>query len=196
MLITEAVTNTIISVAGILGTVVMGSIGLHFTARSRTSPNRQVLYTKQIELTLKIFRASGVAVNLTIMLSPESEHHDYAREELRAHVAELSQLSYEAAILFPVEAYVAFKKVPEALVDVVTEYDEGRDTTASFEALQVADTRWALMARSLIGADELSIESLQLHSKKNALDKLSNVDAEKQILQAVRAKINSSKSTE
>jgi hypothetical protein len=196
MSITEAATSTIISVAGIVGTVVVGSIGLYFTARSRTSPNRQVLYTKQIELTLKIFRTSGSAVNLTILLSPESEHHDYAREEFRTLVAELSQLSYEAAILFPVEVYVAFKRVSEALVDVVTEYDEGRYTTASFEALQVADTRWALMARSLIGADELSIESLQLHSKKNALERLGGVEAEKAIFQSVRAKVNSSKSVE
>jgi hypothetical protein len=82
MLIPEAVTNTIISVAGILGTVVMGSIGLYFTARSRTSPNRQVLFTKQIELALRIFRASGSAINLIVLLLPDSEHQDQARDDL------------------------------------------------------------------------------------------------------------------
>jgi hypothetical protein len=176
MLIPEAVTNTIISVAGILGTVVMGSIGLYFTARSRTSPNRQVLYTKQIELALKIFRASGNARNLITLLQ-ESKHQDHARHDLTELVSELAKLSYEAAILFPVELYVAFKRVSEAQTDILVEYDEGRDITAYRDALRTADAHWALMARQLIGVDELSTESLQLHSKKNALERLSSVEA-------------------
>lgn len=176
MYITEAVTNTIVSVAGILGTVVVGSVGLYFTARSRTSPNRQVLFTKQIELTLEIFRATGTAKNLTILLLPDSEHQDEARDDLSELVPELTKLSYEAAILFPVELYVAFKKVSETLTDIITEFDKGSDITASCNALKVADTQWALMARQLVGADELSIESLQLHSKKNALERLSSVE--------------------
>ena len=178
MPITEAVTNTIISVAGIVGTVVVGSVGLYFTARSRTSPNRQVLYSKQIELTLEIFRATGTAKNLTILLLPDSEHQDEARDDLSGLVPELTKLSYEAAILFPVELYVSFKKVSETLTDIITEFDEGRDITASRDALRVADTVWALMARQLIGADELSTESLQLHSKKDALERLSNAETE------------------
>ena len=93
-------------------------------------------------------------------------------------VPELTKLSYEAAILFPVELYVSFKKVSETLTDIITEFDEGRDITASRDALRVADTVWALMARQLIGADELSTESLQLHSKKDALERLSNAETE------------------
>ena len=176
MLITEAVTNTIISVAGILGTVVTASVGLYFTARSRTSSNRQVLFTKQIELALEIFRATGTATNLTILLLPDSEHQDEARDDLSELVPELTKLSYEAAILFPVELYVAFKKVSETLTDIITEFDKGRDITASRDALKVADTRWALMARQLIGADELSIENLQLHSRESELTRLASVE--------------------
>jgi hypothetical protein len=193
MLISEAVTNTIISVAGIAGTVIVGSIGLYFTARSRTSPNRQVLYTKQVELALKIFRTSGTAINLMVLLLPKSKHQDQARGDLSTLVVEFTQLSYEAAILFPVELYTAFKRVSESVMNVRIEYDEGRDITASLNDLQAADTRWALMARSLIGADELSIESLRLHSKKNELNELGSLETEIAILQRVRDKTGSSK---
>lgn len=176
MYITEVVTNTIISVTGILGTVIVGSVGLYFTARSRTSPNRQVLFTKQIELMLKIFRATGTAKNLTTLLRPDSEHQNKARDELIRLAAELMKLSYEAAILFPAELYVTFKKFSETLTDIITEFDKGRDIVASCDGLRIADTHFALMARQLIGADELSIESLQLHSKKNALEQLGRVE--------------------
>lgn len=196
MPLTEAATNTIISVAGILGTVIVGSIGLYFTARSRTSPHRQVLYTKQIELALKIFRASGAAINLIVLLMPESEHQDEARGDLRELVVEFTQLSYEAAVVFPTELYVAFKGVLRHLTDLVVEYDQGCDIAASLQALQVADTRWALMARSLIGVDELSIETLQLHSKKDELERLSGVDAEEALARLVLEKHNSSKPSE
>jgi hypothetical protein len=81
-------------------------------------------------------------------------------------------------------------------MNVLIEYDEGRDINASLEALQAADTGWALTARSLIGADELSIESLQLHSKKDELNKLGSVEMQKSILQLVRAKASSTKSPE
>ena len=195
MLIPEAVTNTIISIAGILGTVVVGSIGLYFTARSRTSPNRQVLYTKQTELALMIFRASGSAINLIVLLLPDSEHQDQARDDLSELVVEFTQMSYEAAILFPVELYVAFKRVSETITNVLLEYDEGRDITASLDALQAADTRWALMARQSIGVDELSAESLQLHSKKNALERFSSVETADAIRSLIgRARDSSSKS--
>lgn len=189
MFITEVVTNTIISVAGILGTVVVGSVGLYFTARSRTSPNRQVLFTKQIELTLEIFRATGTAKNLTILLLPDSKHQDVAKDDLSELIPELTRLCYEAAALFPVELYVAFKRVSEALTDILAEFDKGSDITASCNAMTVADTHWALMARQLIGADELSIESLQLHSKKNALERLSSVET----ADAIRIQLKKSK---
>ena len=109
--------------------------------------------------------------------SSKSKHQDYARDELTELVSELAKLSYEAAILFPVELYVAFKRVSEAQTDILVEYDEGRDITAYRDALRTADAHWALMARQLIGVDELSTESLQLHSKKNALERLSSVEA-------------------
>lgn len=137
-----------------------------------------MLFTKQIELALKIFRASGSANNLIVLLSSESEHQDEARDDLRELVPDLTQLSYEAAMLYPVEVYGSFKSVSEALVDVISAYDEGRDIKASVDALLVADVRWALMARALIGVDELSIESLKLHSKKSELTRLDSVEAD------------------
>lgn len=176
MLITEAVTNTIISIAGIFGTVVTASVGLYFTARSRTSPNRQVLFAKQIELALEIFRATGSARNFTILLLPDSEHQNEARDGLGELAPELTKLSYEAAILFPVELYVAFKQLSETLTDIITDFDEGRDIAASRDALKVADARWALMARQFIGADKLSIENLQLHSRESELTRLASVE--------------------
>jgi hypothetical protein len=176
MYIAEVVTNTIISVAGILGTVVTASVGLYFTARSRTLPHRQVLYTKQIELTLRIFQASGTAINLIVLLLPKSKHQDQARDDLREIIAELTQLSYEAAILFPVELYVAFKRVTETMTSIVIECDKGQNITASFDTLKVEDTRWALMARQFIGVDKLSIENLQLHSRESELTRLAGVE--------------------
>jgi hypothetical protein len=164
--------SLILGVAGMISTLLVAALGLYFTARARSAPMRQILYTRQLDLAQRFFRVFGRARVFAVLLTPEGQYRDRARVDLGALAKRLSILTDEAAALFPAELYVAVKKVSDAVISVVDDYDHGRETQGNLDLLSGQEAKAALMVRALLGVDELSDESIRLFSKSDNLTKL------------------------
>src|SRR5271165_2837759 len=108
--------SLILGGAALVSTAIVASLGLYFTARARTAPMRELLYSKQLDLAQRVFRAFGRAKVIAVLLNPACEHKERARVDMGGIVKRLSILTDEAAALFPTELYVAVKKVCDTLV--------------------------------------------------------------------------------
>jgi hypothetical protein len=106
------------------------------------------------------------------LLTPDSKYKDGARLDLGAIVKRLTVLTDEAAVLFPTELYIAVKQVSNEFTSLLVEFDEGRDTEAISGRVGARTAKAALIVRALLGIDELSVESIRLFSKKDALTRL------------------------
>ena len=167
----------ILGISGIMATLVSSSLGLYFTARARTAPLRNHLYSKQLDLVLQIILVIGrIRIYLPIILAPEpNEHREQALEDLRGKVSELSQLVDSAAALFPTELYAEINQLSHLIVNIMVDFDEGRDVAGFQEELGGHATKVALLARTYLGVDELSQESTALFVKRKDLQRVSNV---------------------
>jgi hypothetical protein len=72
---------------------------------------RDLLYTKQIDLAVRMFRAVGRARVFAVLLTPGSEYQAEARDDIRSITKRYSILCDEAAMLFPTELYVAIRGI-------------------------------------------------------------------------------------
>ncbi|MGO9147509.1 MAG: hypothetical protein ACLQDF_14185 [Desulfomonilia bacterium] len=52
----EKTITLIIGLAGIASTLIAGGLGSYFTARARSSPLRETLFSKQLELMTKVIK--------------------------------------------------------------------------------------------------------------------------------------------
>src|SRR6266702_3648472 len=96
----------ILGIGGLVSTLASAALGLYFTARARTAPMREVLFSRQLTLSERILRAFGRARVFATMLTADGEHAEQAREDIRVVVKRLSILTDEAAALLPTELYV------------------------------------------------------------------------------------------
>lgn len=165
----------ILGIAGMVSTIVVSALGLYFTARARVAPMRELLYSKQLDLAQRVFRTFGRARVFAVLLSVESKHQDQARGDIGRIVKRLSILTDEAVALFPTELYVVVKQASDTLTSLVVDYDEGRNTKTSSDRLRGQEAKAALMARTLLGIDELSDESIRLFSKSDNLSGLDEI---------------------
>ncbi len=162
----------VLGIAGLVSTLVSTGLGLYFTARARTAPMRDLLYTKQLDLAQHMLRALGRARVFAILLTPDGEYREQAREDMGRLAKRLSILTDEAAALFPTELYAGAKQVSDTLTSLLVEYDEKRDTKALLDQLVGQEAKAALMVRALLGIDELSEEGIRLFSKRDTLRRL------------------------
>jgi hypothetical protein len=168
--------NALVAVAGIVSTLTTACVGLYFTSRSRTAPMRDLLYTKQVELAVRMFRAVGRARVFAVLLAPDSEYQAKARDDIRSITKRYSILCDEAAMLFPTELYVAIKGIENVISTLISQYDDGEDIKPSLASLNSQTAKAALMVRVLFGVDELSSESIKLHSKHDQLASIAEME--------------------
>jgi hypothetical protein len=77
----------------------------------------------------------------------------------------------------PTELWIGVKDLDNWMVDFLVDYDKGEnlqdDVLIEYAAM---DLKVALLARALLGVDELSSESLRLFSAKDSLERISKIE--------------------
>jgi hypothetical protein len=164
----------VIGLAGIIATLLSSGLGLYYVALARRSPMRDLLYAKQLDLIVKILNTAGrIRVFTTILLGQDVQFKIEAREDLRIALKRLSRLSDDAAALLPTELFAEVRRLTDLAVDIAVKIDASHPAQLSEFDAQMAKT--ALMARALLGVDELSDESIALFAKRNSLERLSKI---------------------
>ncbi|MES0492053.1 MAG: hypothetical protein ABUK01_18845 [Leptospirales bacterium] len=176
----EANTVTLlIGLGGIIATLISSALGLYFTSKARSSTLREMLYSKQTDLIVSIMSIAGrIRVFTTILTDENSQHKIRAREDLGQCVKNLSEFAEKGAAILPTELWVEVKKLSDQTTSIAVEYDES-ETIKQEEIFRLIsiDTKTALLARSVLGVDELTEESLKIFSSKKSFERLANIEA-------------------
>jgi hypothetical protein len=182
-----ATQNFVLAIAGLAATLISSALGLYFTARARTAPLRELLYSKQIDVALRFTQLIGKVRTLgPIVLDPTTaQFREQAIDDLRVIVRELSELSDTAAALLPTELWVEVQQAKEVVVDFLVAYDEGGDVGWFPVKLAGHSTKTALLARVYLGVDELSDESARLFTRKRRLKAVAALDPQ-ELVESVR----------
>lgn len=158
-----------IAIVGLVATNITSAIGFYFAHKSQRSPLREQLYGKQLEILVE-FSTSALrlqqlanALRDSADLSADDLHAlDEAWDEVSSHLLEIVQ---RAGILLPTDLYSAMTayracchEFEEAIVKKV-------NVGKAFNDLGGAYGHIFMMSRELAGADNLSVESLNLHSR-------------------------------
>lgn len=173
-------TQTLIAgIVGVLATLVASGLGLYFTAKARTAPLRELLYTRQLDLSQEFLHLLGrVRVYAPLLLVSENQFKVRAREDLTGVVKRLSELTDQAAAILPVELYAEVLAVANLVVDFMSAYDHGSPRPDFPAHLAGRGAKAAAMVRTLLGVEELSEQSVSLFAKADALDRLAGISPE------------------
>jgi hypothetical protein len=170
----------IIGLAGIIGTVIASSLGLYFTAKSRSAPLRELLYAKQIELiTQMIHKQARFRVYATILSSGDPGFKDIARDDIGDCFKEYSETTEKAAALLPTELWVEIKRLETLMSELIDNYDKSAIINEeSLLKLAGMDAKVALVSRVVLGVDELTEESLKLFSSTKGFERVAKIEPE------------------
>lgn len=168
----------IIGLAGIIATLIASGAGLYFTAKARSSPLRETLFSKQVELLSRIVhKQSRFRVYATILHGNDDTHKERAREDIAECFREFSELQEEAAAVLPTEVWVEIKKLCDDMSNILGKYDEkGGIEGANFKNLVARMTKVALVTRVVLGIDELTGESLSLFTASKDYERIANME--------------------
>ena len=165
----------VLGISGIASTLIVSGLGLYFTARARTVPLRQTLYTKQIELLLDISRTIGrIRIFATLILDSEATYKDRALDDLAGKIPHFSELVDAAAVLLPTELWVEIKRFDDLIANFLALIREDEDVSSFHESIVGGAAKILLLTRSYLGADELSEENAFLFTDRRSLTNLAN----------------------
>lgn len=164
----QSTVTLVVGLAGIASTLIVSAMGLYYTAKSRAAPLRQSLFSKQIEMAVEIvYLQSRVRVFATILSSEEGPHLEDARRDIGGHYRQFAEAQEKAAVLLPVEFWVEVKGLSDEMSDAIREFDsQGIIEQGRMKTLIARMTKVALLARVVIGADELTEQSINLFSSQ------------------------------
>lgn len=168
----------IVGLSSIVATLIAGGMGLYFTAKARSSPLREALFAKQLDLIVRIIHKQGkVRVLATILAGKDDTFKERAREDIGECVKEFSEMQDEAAAVLPTELWVEVKRLSDKMTDILVCYDEKGDIEeSSFRTLVALATKVALVSRAVMGVEELTEESLNLFSSKKDYESLASME--------------------
>jgi hypothetical protein len=172
------IVTLIIGLAGISATLISSSLGLYFTAKARRSPLRELIYSKQLDLISTMLHKQGrISVFIVLLLGDDPEIRERAREDMRIVVKELSELGEEATAIFPTNLWLEAKRLLVFVLDFLVKYDEQKPYPEDIkEELSARLAKVALIARAVLGVDELTEESLRLFAKKEDFERLAELE--------------------
>lgn len=166
----------VVGLTGILATLISSCAGLFFTARARSSSLREALYERQLNLVVRMFSKQGrIRVLATIMCGDAEAWKEQARQDIRICIKELSELSEEGAAILPTELWVESKELMNCVTEFLRRYDTGIVSPDELASLAARDTKVALVARMVLGVDELSEQSLRLFSSTESLTRVAKI---------------------
>ena len=160
----------VIGLSGITATLISSALGLYFTSKARSSPLREMLYSKQIDLIVSIISKTGrIRIFTTILASKDSTFKDRARDDLGDYVKILYELTEQGAAILPTELWIEVKKLSEHVVTISDEYDKNKiiDSNQIVKLSAIG---------SVLGVDELTEESIKIFSSKKAFGNLANIE--------------------
>lgn len=186
----QKVVTLIIGLAGITATLISSVLGLYFTAKSRSAPLRETLFKKQLDLISRIMHKLGIIRDLVIIMAGENTtFKDKSRNEIREYIRELCEMENEASALLPTELYIEIKRLSYHLTNLLANYDQSNIIDRKgYTTLSAIAAKVALISRTVIGVDELTIDSLSLFSSKNHYNNLTNIEIEQ--FQEIAKKVN------
>lgn len=173
---TENTITLIVSVAGIVATLVIAIVGFYYTHKAQTSTFREQLYGKQIDLIVKLFHFHGrFKVFSTLII--ENHFKEEAMEDMRILLRDHSIAKEEAGALLPVELYEQLSAVGEAMSTFMNGNESDLPLSIDDQLLfSAADVKFALLSRSMLGVDELSTGNIKLTSSITGFKRVQQID--------------------
>ncbi|WP_295550803.1 hypothetical protein [uncultured Pseudacidovorax sp.] len=174
----QTTVTLIVGLAGIASTLVVSGMGLYYTARSRATPLRQTLFSKQIDAVVEIAHLqSRIRVFATVLSFKESPYLEEARRDIGEHYRQFAVAQEKAAVLLPVELWLELKGLADEMSGAIEEFDcQGTIGPVRIKTLVSRMTKVALLCRVVIGSDELSQQSINLFSTQEKYVRLANLE--------------------
>jgi hypothetical protein len=167
---------TLVSIAGLLSTAIVGGIGLYFIARGRSAPLRQHLYEEQLAIVVRLVRIIGkIRTFAPTVVESSGASYERALADLRVKVRQLAETKDTAAAILPTELYVEISQLSSVVTDFLIDHDGGRDVRWFPGKLAGHAAKTALLARTYLGVDELSAESARLFSPQGNLAQIASM---------------------
>lgn len=166
-----------IAIASLVATNIASCVGFYYSHKSQRSPLREQLYTKQIEALVEFSIASTRLQKVAYALQDPQLNEDDQRtldehwDEISYHLLDITQ---KGSILFPSTLYNAvtsFRASADAYEIAIV---KSENVEQAYYDLMGAASYVMMIGRELVGADNLSIESLNLHSK-DGYDKINGI---------------------
>jgi len=158
-----------LAIAGLAATSVTSGIGFYFSYRSQRSPLREQLYGKQLDVmtdfalgATRLQKIAGALRDGSKLAAEERLALDQAWNDVSFDVLDVVQ---RAGVLLPADLYstmTAYRACCEAFEKAVL---EGINVGKAYNDLAGAFGHTFMLSRELAGADSLSVESLNLHSR-------------------------------
>jgi len=174
----QSTVTLVVGLAGIASTLIVSGMGLYYTARSRAAPLRQSLFSKQIEMVVEIVHLqSKIRVFATILSSEGSPYLEDARRDIGEHYRQFSEAQEKAAVLLPVELWVEVKGLSDEMSDAIFKFDsQGIIEQGRMKTLVARMAKVALLARVVIGSDELTEQSINLFSSQKEYARVADLE--------------------
>ena|SRR5919205_637656 len=173
------VVTLIIGLAGIASTLISSGLGIYYTAKARSAPLREMLYSKQVELISKlIYKQGRFRVYATVLSDETSIYGEQARDDIGNCVKEYAELTEEGAAILPTDLWIEVKQLSSAMSGLVVDYDaSGKIDKDRLVELIAIEAKLSLIARAVLGVDKLTDESLQLFSSTKEFERLAKLES-------------------
>jgi hypothetical protein len=168
----------VVGLAGIASTLIVSGMGLYYTAKSRAAPLRQALFSKQIDMAVELVHLqSRIRVFATMLSSVESPYFKEARHDIGEHYRQFAEAEEKAAVLLPVELWGEIKGLSDEISNAIGEFDsEGIIEQERMKTLIARMAKVALLARVVIGSDELTEQSINLFSSQKEYMRVADLE--------------------
>ena len=177
----EANTVTlIVGLSGIGATLIASGLGIYFTAKARSSALREALFNRQLDLIARTIHKQGrFRIFATILAGEDETYKDQARKDIGDCTRDFSEIQEEGAAILPIKLWVEVKNLNDHMTGILVSYDEGSGISDdSFKILVAMMAKIALLSRAVIGADQLTEESLSIFSSKKEYENLVKIEIE------------------
>ncbi len=158
-----------IAIAGLASTALVGAAGIYFSYKSQRTPLRQILFERQLAVLSDFATTSSrlckIAAALCELTSLSPEEQDEIAKHWDALSFELLQVTQRGSIVLPAGLYSALTGVRVCAEALEEALDKGEGVGKAYYELLGATAQAGMLAREVAGADALSAESLNLHSK-------------------------------
>jgi len=158
-----------IAIAGLVATATASGVGFYFSYRAQRSPLREQLHAKQIEVLIDFSIGStrlqkiAAALQDNPNLSEEDQRSlDEAWDDVSQRLLDITQMG---AVVLPSDLYSAMTAFRACADDYEIAVVKKINVGKAYYDLMGACAHVTMLSRELVGADNLSVESLRLHNR-------------------------------